>query len=80
VGVDVAMNISSLATRHNPYMALPQTGTYLDASDRARLLAHHKVCFGDAKGTAEVGTLVMGSSEGNRAGWIAKVRKGKLYK
>jgi hypothetical protein len=80
VGVDVAMNISSLATRHNPYMALPQTGTYLDASDRARLLAHHKVRLGDAEGTAEVGTLVMGSSEGNRAGWIAKVRKGKLYK
>ncbi|KAF2123505.1 hypothetical protein P153DRAFT_303747, partial [Dothidotthia symphoricarpi CBS 119687] len=40
-GVDLAMNILSLATRNNPYMLLPQTETYLDASDRARLLRNY---------------------------------------
>jgi hypothetical protein len=48
------MNISSLATRNNPYVPLPNYETYLDASDRARLLRNFKVRFGDIDGTAEV--------------------------
>jgi hypothetical protein len=76
IGVDVAMNISSLATRSNPHMALPNTGTYLDASDRARLLRNHQIRFGDVEGAADVGTLVMGSLDGAS---IARVRKGRLY-
>jgi hypothetical protein len=79
VGVDVAMNISSLATRDNLHMALPQNGTFLDASDRARLLRDHRVRFGDAEGAAEVGTLVMGSIGAVECESIARVRKGKLY-
>jgi hypothetical protein len=79
VGVDIAMNISSLATRDNPYMDLPQTGTYLDASDRARLLRDHKVRFGEAEGPAGVGSLVMGSVGGADGPGITRVRKGRLY-
>lgn len=51
---DILMNISSLATRNNPYVPLPNYETYLDASDRARLLRNFKVRFGDIDGTAEV--------------------------
>ncbi|KAI0570113.1 hypothetical protein Alg130_11351 [Pyrenophora tritici-repentis] len=79
VGVDIAMNISSLATRDNPYMDLPQTGTHLDASDRARLLRDHKVRFGEAEGAAGVSSLVMGSVGGAEGPGITRVRKGRLY-
>jgi hypothetical protein len=79
VGVDISMNISSLATRDNPYMDLPQTGTYLDASDRARLLRDHKVRFGEVEGAAAVGSLVMGSVGGADGSEITRVRKGRLY-
>ncbi|KAH8622994.1 hypothetical protein IG631_22150 [Alternaria alternata] len=78
-GVDVAMNISSLATRNNPHMSLPQTGTFLDASDRARLLYNHQVRFGDADSTADVEILVIGSFDRSGAQDIAKVRKRRLY-
>jgi hypothetical protein len=76
IGVDVAMNISSLATRSNPHTSLPHSGTYLDASDRARLLRNHQIRFGDVEGAADVGALVMGSFNG---AIIARVRKGRLY-
>jgi hypothetical protein len=78
-GVNVAMNISSLATRNNPHMSLPRTGTYLDASDRARLLYNHQVRFGDVDSTADVGSLVIGSFDRGGAQDIAKVRKRRLY-
>jgi hypothetical protein len=79
IGVDVAMNISSLATRHNPHMSLPQTGTYLDASDRARLFRRHKVRFGDVDGAADIGCLAMASFEDNQSQGVMRVRKGRLY-
>jgi hypothetical protein len=79
VGVDIAMNISSLATRNNPYMDVPQTGTYLDASDRARLLRDHRVRFGEGEGAGGVGSLVMGSVGGAESAGITRVRKGRLY-
>jgi hypothetical protein len=79
VGIDVAMNISSLATRDNPHMQIPQTGSYFDASDRARLLRDHKVRFGEVEGAAGVGTLVMGSVGGADGTEIVRVRRGRLY-
>jgi hypothetical protein len=79
VGVDVAMNISSLATRDNAHMRIPQTGSYLDASDRARLLRDYKVRFGEVEGAAGGGSLVMGSIGSVDGPEIARVRKGRLY-
>jgi hypothetical protein len=79
VGVDVAMNISSLATRDNPHMRIPQTGSYLDASDRARLLRDHKIRFGEVEGASGGGSLVMGSVGSVDGPEIARVRKGRLY-
>ncbi|KAH6625531.1 hypothetical protein C7974DRAFT_396230 [Boeremia exigua] len=78
-GVDVAMNISSLATRNNPHMSLPQTGTFLDASDRAGLLFNHQVRFGDANSSEDVGSLVIGSFDRAGDSGIARVRKRRLY-
>ena len=78
-GVDVAMNISSLATRNNPHMSLPQTGTYLDASDRARLLYNYQVRLGDADSMADVGSLVIGSLDRDEVQDVARVRKRRLY-
>jgi len=78
-GMDVAMNISSLATRNNAHMSLPQTGTYLDASDRARLLFDHQVRFGDADSAADVGSLVIGSLDRVGDAGVARVRKRRLY-
>jgi hypothetical protein len=80
VGIDLAMNISSLATRNNSHMTLPSTGTYLDASDRARLLRNHKVRFGDVDRGTEVGSLAIGSIEGReKENGVARVEKRRLY-
>jgi hypothetical protein len=79
IGVDVTMNISSLATRHNPHMSLPQKGTYLDASDRARLLRKQKVRFGDVDGAADIGHLAVGSCKDDQHQCVIMVRKGRLY-
>jgi len=46
-GPELAMNFSSLATRDNPHVLLPENGTFLDAADRARLVKNIKVQFGD---------------------------------
>jgi hypothetical protein len=78
-GVDLAMNISSLATRNNPHLLLPRTGTFLDASDRARLLRNERVRFGDVSGEMEVGSLVIGSVDGDEKESVARARKGRLY-
>jgi hypothetical protein len=45
-------------------MDLPQTGNYLDASDRARLPRDHKVRFGEAEGATAIFTLVIGPVDG----------------
>jgi hypothetical protein len=49
-GVDLAMNIPSLATRNDLHMPLPSTGTFLNVSDRVRLLCNQRVRFGDVNG------------------------------
>jgi hypothetical protein len=56
---DLMMNISSLATRNNPYIPLPADGTFMDASDRSRLLKDLKVRFGDVNGRADAGRLAI---------------------
>ncbi|CAN9282426.1 unnamed protein product [Alternaria alternata] len=77
-GPDIMMNMSSLAMRDNPYVALPPTGSFLEASDRARILKDVKIRFGDAKSTSEVGRLAVGSA-GDSEGWtIERVKRHRL--
>jgi hypothetical protein len=77
-GPDIMMNMSSLAMRDNPYIALPSTGSFLEASERARILKDVKIRFGDAKSTSEVGRLAVGSV-GDSEGWtIGCVKRHRL--
>lgn len=78
-GVDIAMNISSLATRNNPHIPLPSTGTYLDASNRARLLSKVEVRFGDADNSTDIGSLAIGSFNSTESSGVARVREGRIY-
>jgi hypothetical protein len=79
-GPDLMMNISSLATRDNPYIPLPANGTFMDASDRSRLLKDLKLRFGDVGGRAEAaGRLAIGSLDGPGGSSVARVRKGYVY-
>ncbi|KIW29290.1 uncharacterized protein PV07_05115 [Cladophialophora immunda] len=76
---DVMLNISSLATRNNPYMALPTNGTFMAASDRAKLLKNLKVRLGDVEGAADIGSLAIGSLGVAGVSKVANVRKDRLY-
>ena len=78
-GPEVMMNISSLATRHNPYVPLPEGGTHLGASDRARLLKGVELRFGDVELGSGVGHLAIGTVGGKGDEEIARIQKGKLY-
>ncbi len=60
-GPELAMNISSLAIRDNPHVLLPDSGTFLDAADRARLVRDIKVRFGDLDGENQIGRLAISS-------------------
>jgi hypothetical protein len=72
------MNMSSLAMRDNPYIALPSPASFLEASERARFLKDVKIRFGDAKSTSEVGRLTVGSV-GDSEGWtIKRVKRHRL--
>lgn len=64
---------------NNPYLPLLSSGTFLDASDRSRLLKDYKLCFGDVDESADVGVLAIGAldTEGSN---IARVRKNRVYK
>jgi hypothetical protein len=77
-GPDVAMNISSLATRNNPHLLVPAGGTFLDPGDRAKLLKDVKVCFGDVDSDADVGSLAIGSCGVDKFK-IVGVQRGRLY-
>ncbi|KAM3154452.1 hypothetical protein ABEW05_005091 [Botrytis cinerea] len=66
---DIDLNISSLATRNNPYITLPPNGASLGASERLRLLKDVRVMFGDVNGTREIGKLA-----------IATIENGRLYR
>lgn len=78
-GPEVMMNISSLATRHNSYIPLPEGGTRLGASTRAQLLKSVRIRFGDVERGSEVGRLVIGSMTNKDELEIARIRSGKLY-
>jgi len=74
-GPDVLMNFSSLAARDNPYVAIPGTGTYLDATDRSRLLKDVRIRFGDVEEGGEIGRLAIGRADGD----VAPLGKGRKY-
>lgn len=72
------MNMSSLVMRDSPYVALPSTGSFLEASERARILKDVKIRFGDTKSASEVGRLAVGSV-GDSEGWtIGRVKRHRL--
>jgi len=74
-GPDILMNLSSLALRDNPYVALPATGTHLDAADRSRYLRNVRIRFGDVKEGNETGRLAIARMEGD----VAPLTKGRKY-
>lgn len=76
-GPEVMMNFSSLAARDNRYIPLPEGGTHLGASARARLLKDVVVRHGDKRPESGVGYLVIGDARGDLE--IARTRKQKLY-
>jgi hypothetical protein len=78
-GPEVLMNISSLATRHNPYISLPEGGTHLGASARARLLKRLEVRFGDIEEGSNVGHLVIGALKDVDEQDLVRIKEGKLY-
>lgn len=77
-GPEVMVNISGLATRNNPYISLPEGGTFLEASDRARMLKRVQVRFGDCESGESVGNLVIGSVD-SKSPEIARISSGRVY-
>jgi hypothetical protein len=77
------MNISSLGTRDNSLIDVPDTGTYLDPSERARLLKDVKVQFGSVAKGNESGEVVNGlaiASVADPEGVpVERIRKRELY-
>lgn len=78
-GPEVLMNVSSLATRNNPYISLPEGGSHLGASARARLLKKVEVRFGDVERPSNVGKLAIGSLRGADERCIESIEKGRMY-
>jgi hypothetical protein len=64
---DILMNISGLATRNNPLIPLPGNGTYMDASDRSKLLKDVRLRFGDVARDSETVNLAIGVLEDREA-------------
>ncbi|KAF3044717.1 hypothetical protein E8E12_009687 [Didymella heteroderae] len=77
-GPEVMVNISGLAARNNPHIPLPEGGTFLEASDRARMLKRVQVRFGDCESKASVGNLVIGAVDTNELA-IARIKRGRIY-
>jgi hypothetical protein len=78
-GPDVMLNVSSLATRDSPFVALPFSGSFLDASDRARLVKDVRVRFGDVRADADVGRLAIGTLDLSGVPRVVPVRRTRLY-
>jgi hypothetical protein len=79
-GPDVMLNFSSLATRENPFVPLPRSGTFMDAGQRSRRLRGVRVRLGDVEPGAEVGRLVVVGVEGGGSGGGMRVRRKRLYR
>lgn len=77
-GPEIMVNISGLATRNNPHIPLPEGGTFLEASDRARMLKRVQVRFGDCESKAVVGNLVIGAVDTNKS-TIARTKRGRFF-
>lgn len=69
------MNISSLATRESTYLALPTTGTHLDASERSRYLKDVRIRLKDVEKDNETGRSAIGQMEGDHT----PLKKGRKY-
>lgn len=78
---DLAMNISSLATRDNKYVPLPASGSSMDASKRARLLKAMRVRFGDVREADASGWLAISVMDGGgrEAPSVERIQKGRRY-
>jgi hypothetical protein len=79
-GPDLMMNISSLATRNNPLIPLPANGTFMNASERSKLLKDVKVQFGDMNSTAKAGSLAIGVVNTRGPSEVVRVQRSRLYK
>ena len=73
-GTEIMINISSLATRSNPHIPLPDGGTFLEASDPARILKGVCVRYGDIDSKASVGNLANGAV-GASGSDIARIKR-----
>jgi hypothetical protein len=77
------MNLSSLGTRDNSLIQIPDTGTYLDPSERARLLKDVKVQFGSVARQNDsgivMGGLAIASVDIDEGVAVERIRKGHLY-
>ena len=78
-GPDLRMNISSLATRDNPYIPLPENGTFMDAAERSRVLKDLTLRFGDVDRRAHGGRLAIALLHRPGRSNVARVRKGYFY-
>lgn len=76
---DLALNISGLATRNNPYIPLPVNGTYMDAAERANLVKNVRVRFGDVEANSEIGNLAISSLNAFGEPKMAGLRKGRTF-
>jgi hypothetical protein len=76
---DLMMNVSSLATRNNPLIPLPMNGTFMNASERSRLLKDVEVRFGDVNSTANVGSLAIGVVNMRGVPKVGRVRMSRFY-
>lgn len=73
---DFMLNVSTMM-RDSAFVDLPSTGSTLDSAERARLIKHMKVRFGDVRPEDDVGYIAVGSfGAGNH---VARARKGRLY-
>jgi hypothetical protein len=79
-GPDIALNISYLATRDNPFVNTPARGTFLNASDRAKLVKDLKIRFGDVQtDRLDSGYLAIGSMATKASPLIGRLREDRLY-
>ena len=72
-------NYVSSFTRDNPYIKIPQGGTFLDGAERARLLRNLPVQLGDVNPMEDTGYVAMKSVDGKKMVEQGRIRKGRLY-
>lgn len=79
-GPDVALNLSCLAIRDNPFVNIPASGTFLDAADRAKLVKGLRLRLGDVQtDRLGFGYLAIGSLDAKDSSSIGGVRKDRMY-